>query len=154
LQYLPAAAKGSGLYTLNMIVLSLAHHTHVRGFGGFVMKKTIAMSLLCLTPRAHTLIVGLSAPAYAKVGPSIASMPAAYLRSAPGGGNYMRAISSPPGKGTKVVHLSTKDGWWRVRTSSGTVDTLYRSYLTAVSSNSNSSTTVSSGNTYNVKVSS
>jgi uncharacterized protein YgiM (DUF1202 family) len=119
------------------------------------MKKTIAKSLLCLT-LALTLIVGLSAPAYAKVG-SVYRVNASgvHLRTAPRGGEgHDGNIIASLGKGTKVVHLSTKDGWWRVRTTSGKVGYVYRSFLTAVSSNSNSTTTVSSGNTYKVKASS
>lgn len=34
-------------------------------------------------------------------------------------------------KGEKVVHLGTKGGWWRIRTSDNTTGYVYRSYLSS-----------------------
>ena len=110
------------------------------------MKKKIVTIVLILA----MLLLSVST-AFAKVGNIYVVKGAGlHLRTKPRGGesNADNIIASLR-KGSKVVHLSSKGNWWKVRTASGEVGWVFNAYLRA----SDSSLTSSDADRYHVKCS-
>ena len=88
---------------------------------------TKAKRMLCMVFVSVFLLSAVAAPASAKVGQT-------YQSRVQG----LRVHQSPKGssdivfklqKGQKVIHKSTSNGWWKIKTTDGQVGYVYRTYL-------------------------
>ncbi|MGI6173644.1 MAG: SH3 domain-containing protein [Christensenellales bacterium] len=114
------------------------------------MIKRVLRALLCALLLAM-LLTQTAAPAFAKVGKIyVVAVQGLRQRSSPKGGDLGNVLRSLK-KGTKVVHLSSKGNWWRVRTAKGNVGYVFSKYL--IASGASTGTGIKAGKTYKVTAS-